>query len=180
MKDEIFMGLRFLFLIGLILIIINDIEIPLILHKEVNQMIIAIFVISIVILVDEIIGLLIGIIFLVLYFKHYQKMFSKNDDIKEPLLNNKDSFVGDIKPETNARIPLISDEYKRMDEINGCIEMPYISNEILERIQTNIYDISNYNNEIKINENSYGIQGLNSDSVNYAGFDKNEIINNYL
>jgi hypothetical protein len=77
------------------------------------------------------------------------------------------------------RIPIIENDYIKMNEKDGYIEMPYISNELLEKAQTNIYDINNYNNEIKISQDAYGIQGLNADMVHYSGFDKNEIIHNY-
>lgn len=184
MKEEIFMGVRLMLLLFLITTIIYDLEIPLILHTQTNQMIIAIFVIIIILLIDEIIGFLIGIIFLVIYFKHYQKIFNKDvkkPEIQQPLLNDyKDSFVGDVKPETNSRIPKIENDYVKTNEINGCIEMPYISNELLEKAQTNIYDINNYNSEIKFSPDAYGIQGLNADLVHYSGFDKKELINNYV
>jgi hypothetical protein len=182
MKEEFFIVLRLMFLLLLITIIIYDVEIPLILHTKTNQMVIGIIIIFIIIIIDEIIGFLIGIIFLVIYFKHYQKIFNNNKDteIKKPLLNEyKDSFIGDVKPETNTRIPVIENDYVKFDEINGCVEMPYISNELLEKAQTNIYDYNNYYNEIKISPDAYGIQGLNADMVHYSGFDKNEIIHNY-
>jgi hypothetical protein len=182
MKGEIFIILRLLLLLLLIIIIIYDVEVPLILNTKTNQMIIALFIIFMIIVVDEIIGLLIGIIFLVIYFKHYQKIFNKNgnEEIKKPLLNDyNDSFVGDVKPETNSRIPIIENDYVKFNDINGCIEMPYISNELLEKAQTNIYDVNNYYNEIKIAPDAYGIQGMNADMVHYSGFDRNEIVHNY-
>lgn len=184
MKEEIFMGMRLILLLFLITTIIYDLDIPLVLHTPTNQMIIAIFVIIIIIFIDEIIGFLIGIIFLVIYFKYYQKIFNKDvkkPENQQPLLNDyKDSFIGDVKPETNSRIPKIENDYIKTDEINGCIEMPYISNELLEKAQTNIYDKTNYYNEIKISPEAYGIQGLNADLVHYSAFDKNELINNYI
>jgi len=182
MKEEVFIGLRIILLITLIFFIIYDVDIPLIINTQTNQMIIAILIIFTIIVIDEIIGFLIGIIFLVIYFKYYQKKFNKNEEIKEQLLNDykiKDSFIGDTKPESNMRIPIIENDYIKMNEKDGYIEMPYISNELLEKAQTNIYDINNYNNEIKISQDAYGIQGLNADMVHYSGFDKNEIIHNY-
>jgi hypothetical protein len=183
MKEGIFIGMRLILILLLIIIIIYDIDIPIVLNTQTNQMIIAILIIFIIIVIDEIIGFLIGLIFLIIYFKYYQKKFNNTQqtEIKKPLLNDyKDSFIGDVKPETNTRIPIIENDYVKMDEINGCIEMPYISNELLEKAQTNIYDINNYYNEIKISQDSYGIQGLNADMVHYSGFDKNEIIHNYI
>jgi len=181
MKEEIFNGMRIILLLLLITIIIYDFEIPVVLNTQTNQMIIGIIVIFTIIVIDEIIGFLIGIIFLVIYFKHYQKIFNTQSEIKKPLLNDyNDNFVGDVKPPTNTRIPVIENEYIKMDNVNGCYEMPYISNELLEKAQTNIYDISNYNNEIRINDNTYGVQGLNSDGIHFPAFDNSDIIYNRL
>ncbi len=35
----------------------------------------------------------------------------------------------------------------------------------------NIYNEENYNTEIKQDNNTYGIQGLNSDNIHYVAFD---------
>jgi hypothetical protein len=63
-----------------------------------------------------------------------------------------------------------------------CMEMPYISNELLENAQNNIYDVNNYNMEVVISENNtiYGIQGLNSSNIHYPAYDKTSISNNYI
>jgi hypothetical protein len=57
--------------------------------------------------------------------------------------------------------------------------MPYISTELLEKAQNNIYDTNNYYTEIKNIDNADGVQGLNSDQVHYTAFDKKSITNNY-
>jgi hypothetical protein len=86
----------------------------------------------------------------------------------------------EIKPEINGKTEQIGEHYIKMNSDKDCIEMPYISKELLDKAQTNIYDINNYNLELGMSENdSYGIQGLNSLSTHYHAFDKTIIENNY-
>lgn len=163
--------LRIAALMWLIIIIIIDIKIPVILHTPVNQLIIAFLIITIILAIDEIFGFLLGLAFLVIYFKYYQNLIKNNgslNQLNEPLLNNNEGF-SEAKPEANQKTDKIQNHYIKYS--NGCIEMPYISNELLENAQNNIYDIKNYNNEIRIDNNTYGIQGLNSDKIHYPAFD---------
>lgn len=181
--------LRILVLVVLIFSIMVDVEIPVILHTQVNQLIIAIIIITIILLVDEIIGFLLGLLFLIIYFKYYQKLIRNNQplpELKEPLINNRndfrnesnENFTADVKPAPKEKTAEISDHYIKMT--NDGIEMPYISNELLEKAQTNIYDMTNYNNEIRIDNNTYGVQGLNSDGIHYPAFDHSYMTYNRL
>lgn len=183
--------LRLLLLVLLVIVIFIDIEIPLIINTPINQMIIAILIIGVIVIIDEIIGFLLGVIFLIIYFKYYQKMFDNRNDLKEPLISNNEQSSGEvykpfkindeIKPDTNGKTEQIGNHYIKKNEEGNCIEMPYISNELLEKAQTNIYDINNYNLEIGIgSSDNYGIQGLNSLSTHYNAFDKQLIENNYI
>jgi len=182
--------IRVLLLITLLIVIIIDINIPLILNTPTNQLIIGIIIIFTIIVIDEIIGFLLGVIFLVVYFKYYQKLIdnkNQNNNIKEPLLvsseisgfnfkpfaiNAADTFIGDTKPVPNNLTDSVNGHYVNVDEQNNTITMPYISTELLESAQNNIFDLNNYKLEIKNSENAYGIQGLNSDNIHYLGFDK--------
>ena len=191
---------RILFFIILILSILFDFEVPMVLNTQVNQLLIAILIIVIIVVFDEIIGLLLGCIFLVIYFKYYQKIINKNNTTtnninpsssnpypNDPLLkaytsfntNEIDSFVSDVAPTKNTRTEKMKEHYSTYNEKENCTEMPYISNELLFDAQNNIYDETNYYTEIKNNENTYGIQGLNSDQVHYLAYDKKTIENNY-
>jgi len=179
--------LRILTLILVIFSIIVDVDIPIILHTQINQLIIAIIIIIIILLIDEIIGFLLGLLFLILYFKYYQKLIKNNSSLKEPLItnndndnyninndkNNNDKNNNDknkeIKPITNNKIEQLTDHYIKYS--NDCIEMPYISNELLDKAQNNIFDVNNYNQEIRITNDTYGVQGLNSDTIHYPAFD---------
>jgi len=161
--------LRIISLILLIFAIIVDINIPLILHTQVNQLIIAIIIIIILLVVDEILGFLLGLIYLVIYFKFYQKKINNTtyQSIKEPLITD-NKIEEEIKPIPNQKTQLIQEHY--IKDINGCIEMPYISAELLEKAQNNIYDINNYNNYTEV-------QGLISNTIH--AFDKNSLDYSY-
>ena len=175
--------LRILVLILLIFSIMVDVDIPVILHTQVNQLIIAIIIVFIIIIIDEILGFLLGLLFLVLYFKYYQKLIknnSSNNYLKEHLLEKKSNELNvnekskierfdEIKPPSNKRIETVQDHYIKYS--NDCVEMPYVSNELLEKAQNNIFDVNNYYNEIRSDNNTYGVQGLNSDSIHYPAFD---------
>ena len=174
--------LRILTLILVIFSIIVDVDIPIILHTQINQLIIAIIIIIIILLIDEIIGFLLGLLFLILYFKYYQKLIKNNSSLKEPLITNNDNDNyninndknnndknKEIKPITNNKIEQLTDHYIKYS--NDCIEMPYISNELLDKAQNNIFDVNNYNQEIRITNDTYGVQGLNSDTIHYPAFD---------
>lgn len=180
--ELVLIGIRFCLLLILALVVIYDYELPVILNTKTNQLIIAILIIFTIIVIDEIIGFLLGIIFLVIYFKYYQKLFEKkgveNNELKQPFII-KDSFSTDVKPEPNTRMPRIENDYVKMDVKEGCVEMPYISTELLDKAQNNIYDINNYYQEIKITPEAYGIQGLNADMVHYQAFDKKDLFTNY-
>lgn len=84
-------------------------------------------------------------------------------------------FTGDTKPKTYSNQPDIPDHYIQEIKNNNesCIIIPYISNELLNAAQNNIYNEENYKTEIKQDNNFYGIQGLNSDNAHYIAFDNN-------
>lgn len=186
---------RLLTLIIFILIIFIDIDIPIVLNTPLNQMILALIIIMTIIAIDEIIGFLLGLIILIIYYKYYQKVFNSSSstvppsnqiELKQPLMSNQfyniDTFENDVKPSPNK---LISVENHYMKSFNNgeCFEMPYISNQLLDDAQNNIYDINNYNMELISNENKidiYGIQGLNSSNIHIPAYDKLFIENNYI
>lgn len=187
--------IRFLLLVLLIVSIIIDMEIPPVLSIQVNQLLIAIFIIFIIVVVDEIIGFLLGLIFLIIYFKHYQKIINSSNgssasnlrnELNEPLikaynpfnLTNIDKFSDDIKPPQNKKTETISNE-PSLNQINNCIVAPYISMELLDKAQNNIYDNKNYYTEIRNGENVYGVQGLNSDKLHFNAYEKTDVINSY-
>lgn len=84
-------------------------------------------------------------------------------------------FTGDTKPKTFSNQPEIPDHYIQDVKNNNesCTLIPYISKELLNAAQNNIYNEENYKTEIKQDDNFYGIQGLNSDNTHYIAFDNN-------
>jgi hypothetical protein len=183
--------IRFLLLVLLVIIIFIEVKVPPILALQNHQLILAIIIVLIIVIMDEIIGFLLGLIFLIIYFKHYQNIInnssSSQKELSEPLMkaynpfnmNNIDKFSDDVKPIHNNKTDPIPSSGESLNENNNCIIMPYISTELLEKAQNNIYDNDNYYKEIKNIENAYGVQGLNSDQVHYNAFDKTNITNNY-
>jgi len=196
--------LRLLLLMILVIVIFIDVPISSTFANQTNQLLIALFILFMIIVVDEIIGFLLGVIFLIIYFKYYQKIIDKknssstsssNKELTEPLIkaynpfsmdnynyltdNKIDKFTGDIKPMENGKIEGKIENHYIVNKDDNTIEMPYISNELLLDAQNNIYDEKNYYTEIKKMDNAYGIQGLNSDSVHFMAFDKTIIENNY-
>ena len=172
--------IRILLLLVLITFIVFEINIPVILHTPTNQLIIAIVILFIIIIIDEISGFILGVIFLVVYFKHYQKLKSNNSDLQQPLLSspsssssssssllkqnffNIDTFENDVKPQPYSKIELFNNtntnqDYKEYDNKNNCITMPYISQELLDKAQSNVYNENNYNTDFTHVKEEYGV-----------------------
>ena len=190
--------LRISLLIILIIVVMVDVPVPEVLTAQVNQLVIAFAIIVIIIAIDEIIGFLCGLIFLIIYFKYYQKKVNStttsNQELQEPLIkaynpfnmNNYsningtiDEFTSDTKPVQNAKTEQVGNHYTSLNDKTNTLIMPYISTELLDKAQNNIYDNNNYYLEIKKMDNAYGIQGLNSDKIHYEAYDKNLINNNF-
>lgn len=84
-------------------------------------------------------------------------------------------FTGDTKPKPYSNQPEIPEHYIQEVKNNNesCTVIPYISKELLKAAQDNVYNEDNYKKEIKQDDNSFGIQGLNYDNSNFTAFDNN-------
>lgn len=105
---------------------------------------------------------------------------NNNATINDPLASFFNFFKDDVKPKSNSIQPEIPDHYVKELKNENCTLIPYISNELLQSAQTNIYNEDNYKKEIKTDENYYGIQGLNSDNKHFAAFDNDYNYHNNL
>jgi hypothetical protein len=105
---------------------------------------------------------------------------NNNATINDPLASFFNFFKDDTKPKSYSTQPEIPDHYVKELKNENCTLIPYISNELLQSAQTNIYNEDNYKKEIKTDENYYGIQGLNSDNKHYMAFDNNYNYHNNL
>jgi hypothetical protein len=103
-----------------------------------------------------------------------------NNTTNDPLASFFNFFKDDVKPKSNSIQPEIPDHYVKELKNENCTLIPYISNELLQSAQTNIYNEDNYKKEIKTDENYYGIQGLNSDNKHFAAFDNDYNYHNNL
>lgn len=162
--------IRILLLLVLFTFIIFEIDIPIILHTPTNQLIIAIVILFIILVIDEISGFILGVIFLVVYFKHYQKLKSNNTDLQQPLLTNKpnfienDTFENDVKPEAYSKIEYFKDDKNVNNNNDNCITMPYISQELLDKAQSNVYNQNNYNTDFTNTKEQYGVDASSPSS----------------
>jgi len=111
------------------------------------------------------------------YTNNYTNNTNTNND---PLASFFNFFKDDVKPKSNSIQPEIPDHYVKELKNENCTLIPYISNELLQSAQTNIYNEDNYKKEIKTDENYYGIQGLNSDNKHFAAFDNDYNYHNNL
>jgi len=103
-----------------------------------------------------------------------------NNTTNDPLASFFNFFKDDVKPKSNSIQPEIPDHYVKELKNENCTLIPYISNELLQSAQTNIYNEDNYKKEIKTDDNYYGIQGLNSDNKHFAAFDNDFNYHNNL
>jgi Ca2+/Na+ antiporter len=149
--------LRFLAIVILLLIIaINNYPYIEIIKNASVQFIIAIFCITILLLVDNITGFILILAVLVLYFKLFNKLLIKK--------NNTPYTLYESDPNNNI--------YESIYE-----KVNYTTDKNLVDAQNNIVDIENYNSEIKIIESKekmlYSTQGLDVGSV--KGYNRDEL-----
>ncbi|WP_396189968.1 hypothetical protein [Flavobacterium sp.] len=87
---------------------------------------------------DPIFGLILGVTLLIIYYEIYKKII-----IQQQLENDEEKI--------------------KEEQIHRCdrpLEMEYITEAHLLAAQNNIFDVKNYNSEIKWMENSMGVQGI--------------------
>jgi len=150
--------LRFLAIVVLLLLIaIDNYPYIVIIKNATFQFIVALFCITILLLVDNITGFILILATLVLYFKIYNKLLINNKkDIPYTLYEN--------DPNNNI--------YESIYE-----KVNYTTDKNLVDAQNNIVDLENYNSEIKIIENKvkelYSTQGLDVGSV--KGYNRDEL-----
>ena len=164
------LALRFTALILLILIVVMD-DFPFYekMKDSNNQLVLAIIVI-IFIYYDIVFGFIMAMILLLIYYEIYKKIIIIKDNDTKNIING-DDILSD-----NKECALF---YKK-DE-NEIIQLNYISEQHLLAAQNNVFDIENYKTEIRgiehgfNNEKVYGIQGLDSQHVNFIGYNKEEL-----
>ena len=149
--------LRFLAIVIFLLIIVIDKYPYDILIKNTNiQFIIALFCITVLLLIDNITGFILILAVLVLYFKLFNKiLIKKTENVPyEVYINDKDNNI-----------------YESIYE-----KVNYTTEKNLIDAQNNIVDTQNYNTEIKILDNDtdlYSTQGLDVGTV--KGYNKEDM-----
>lgn len=191
-----------IFAVALLLIIVlaKDINIPKFVKHPLIQLYMAIFVIIILILFDNMTGFILALCLLVMYFKIYNMELQNNSknqnksNTNDVNKSNDPDNLNTVKSnhDLNQRCPL--DNYNEkfsqtinknntINNINNNMEqkhysqLEYTTPEQLLAAQNNVYDIQNYNKEVIgvekgiYNEKVYGPQGLNSTDVHFKGND---------
>ena len=188
------------FIILFVIIIIRDIPFKKIFKDAIIQLYIAIFCISILILIDNISGFILTLSALIIYFRIYSDEIKKKNELdkRETLVKSSDaSETKDTKDhgkcgehckhgdKCSMDIPKKKNIFNDKADDNS---VPYITEENLLAAQTNIVDIDNYKlnienadlNDLDVKKGPlYKIQGLPDISENnqIRGYD---IQNEYL
>ena len=170
------------------IVIIKDIPYKYILKDSIIQLYLAILVLLILLILDNVTGFILALCLLILYFKIY------NNELKSKKNNNKTNEV--VQKEHKCTLDKAgkcstekyeNDNRESIQENLGTLKreninttlIPYISEEHLLAAQNNIIDFNNYNNEILgiekglHNENVYGSQGFDNNNVHMKGYDNN-------
>jgi len=148
----------------LIIIIMDDFPFYENMKDVTTQLFLALFVIM-CILYDTTFGFIMGLVLIVIYYEIYKKIIINKKQINEYIKREEEqNYLNENINENN----------------NQPCELNYISNEHLLAAQNNIFDINNFKTEVKgidkgfNNEKVYGIQGLDTEHLNYKGFDNED------
>jgi hypothetical protein len=156
------------------------------------------FIVVVIINLDPTLGFIIALCSLVIYYKTYIKLIRnykedrelpseasessyptfKNSELQKDLLYNPESKINAVNSNDYSELaPYVTIE--KDDILNYPLKTKYISDEHLFAAQNNIVDFKSYNQEIKgMNCNGfnskkiYSAQGLDSDNVNYTGYEE--------
>lgn len=149
----------------LIIIIMDDFPFYENMKDTTTQLFLALFVIM-CILYDTTFGFIMGLVLIVIYYEIYKKIIINKKELNEYNKRQEENAIIETNNIINNKQPC---------------ELNYISNEHLLAAQNNIFDINNFKTEVKgidrgfNNEKVYGVQGLDTEHVNYTGFDNDDI-----
>lgn len=171
-------SLRILALVLLfIIIIVQDIPYPKLFKSPAVQLYLAIMVMLLLLMLDNVTGFILGVCLLVLYFKIYNKELK----IKKSKAEEKDKPTEAVCPmDRPCKIKAdnaVLENYESTTTAKQPTQIPYVSEEILLAAQNNIVNTECYNNEILgiqkglYNENVYGPQGLDKQNTHIRGYD---------
>jgi len=171
------LALRFVAVLLLLIIIIMD-DFPFYekMKDTATQLFLAIFIIAFV-YYDTTFGFIMGLVLILIYYEIYKKIIMRHEKmVKESHEKYEDRQRDEVTP---SSISQSSHNYIPLNEIPS--QLNYISQEHLLAAQNNVFDIDNYKTEVKgikhgfNNEKVYGVQGLDSDHVNYIGYNNEEM-----
>lgn len=165
------LALRFIAVIFLIIIIImNDFPFYEKMKDNATQLFLAIMIVAFI-FYDTTFGFIMGLVLLLIYYEIYKKIIMKHEiQVKENM-------------EAKVNKPLQESSHLYTDASGSYIpdQLNYLSEEHLLAAQNNVFDIDNFKTEVRgiehgfNNEKVYGAQGLNSEDVNFMGYNREEI-----
>ena len=150
--------IRTIILLLLIIIIIIDIPYIAYLKNSTTQLFIAFIILIIFFVIDYFIGFIFALIILTIYFKNNKILLNKKELFSDKSLS---TIKDDKKPLQTIQTNIINDDDIKNDKVKLLV-YDYISPELLDKAQNNIFDIDNYNK--KIND-KFDVQGL--DNIEY-------------
>lgn len=151
--------IKIILLILLVIVVLVDIPKNKILIDPYYQFVFACIILLILLAIDTSIGFILAIILLIIYYKLYTKLLKENTTNDSKNINN-----NDINKNINN---------------NQISKLDYMSDTHLLAAQTNIFDTTSYNTEVKgfkqgyNNEHVISAQGLDLDKANVPGYDNN-------
>lgn len=159
----------------LIIIIMDDFPFYNKMKNSTTQLFLGVFIV-ILIYYDAIFGFIMGLVLMLIYFEIYKKIIKKaevsaNDNTDYASVPN--TYIPSKYIHNTNMIPIITGKCEPL-------KMDYISEAHLLAAQNNIFNPDCYTTEVKgiekgfNGENVYGIQGLDSENVNYKGYSKSE------
>lgn len=162
----------FALLLLLAFALMKDIKVSSAIKNAEIQLYIAVGIVAIIIVIDNITGFILGLAILVLYFKIYNK------ELKEKKQQSPE------KKEERCPLEKIDKQNTVIKEVlskhNDVSELDYVSEQHLIAAQNNIVDVDNYKNEIIgfgelekniYNGKIYGSQGFDSNNAHIRGMD---------
>jgi Ca2+/Na+ antiporter len=183
-------------------VIIKDISYQMIFKDSLVQLYLAIFVILILLVVDNVTGFILALSLLILYFKIYnnelksKKSKEGSDDSNKkhlpPAKQEKQCILDKSGACMSEHYENVTDEKNKLklspsaqavseenrNNSNKTTLLPYITEEHLIAAQNNIVNVRDYENEILgiekglYNENVYGSQGFDNNNIHMKGYDE--------
>jgi MFS superfamily sulfate permease-like transporter len=158
-----------------IIILVQDIPYTRLFKSATLQLYLAILVMLILLMFDNVTGFILGICLLVLYFKIYNKELKKkkNTHVQPASKESKQGCSLDKPCDKKEILENYSETNKPVVPKPTVMQIAYVTEENLLAAQNNIVNTECYSNEVMgvANQNVYGPQGLDKQNSHIRGYD---------